>query len=132
MVALRGCGGFAASDSGVGSSVPFRAVDEEEAEPIVPEVAESVAVSSELLHDEVGSLGLSVGVAVLVVGKDLVFPLGDGAGQPCAFGNVDPGRPVVEPDQRPRATVTSAAWTSHRSSLPTHVALTSSWRFPSG
>ena len=63
-------------------SVPLNGGVEQEAEPVVGEVAVAVAEAAELLDDEVVGFGTAVGSAADgVVGEDPVFPGPDGPGQ---------------------------------------------------
>ena len=65
---------------------------QQEAEPVVVEVAESVSDSLDLLDEQVDRFGGAVGHAAGVeVGQQFWVPGVDGAGQPGEFGDVGVG-----------------------------------------
>ncbi len=90
-----------ASDSCGRASLPCNPTAQKEPEPIVVEVAESMADSADLLDEQVHGLGGSVRQPGGVVGEHLVLPGGDGLGQPAHLGDLHLGAPPVERSQRP-------------------------------
>ena len=79
---------------------PLSPAAQEEAEPIVLEVAEPEAEALDVLNHQVGALGCGVGEAGAVPAQDGDFPAGDAAGEAFSLGHVAVVAVVMEGDER--------------------------------